>query len=135
MTATPGGKDGDLEEKVVTHLGLRVVQDQAHKPRLQAEKSSSDATEYLLRTLPLQPVLVYCTEAESSAWTKDYKCVVDDKILDDEVLENLEQKTGDKYLLLITTKVELMRAIDYRAPNVGISLLLCKPFSNEREAQ
>lgn len=85
MTATPGGKDGDLEEKVITHLGLRVVQDQAHESRLQAEKSISDVTEYLLRTLPLQPVLVYCTEPESS-WINDYKCVVDDEILDEKIL-------------------------------------------------
>jgi hypothetical protein len=27
MTATPGGKDGDLEEKVIKHLGLNIVSD------------------------------------------------------------------------------------------------------------
>lgn len=31
--------------------------------------------------------------------------------------------------------MELMRAIDYRAPDIGISLLICKSFRNEREAQ
>ena len=28
LTATPGGKDGDLEEKVIKHLNLKVIKDQ-----------------------------------------------------------------------------------------------------------
>ena len=34
LTATPGGKDGDLEEKVIKHLGLKVIMDQEDEPRL-----------------------------------------------------------------------------------------------------
>lgn len=135
LTATPGGKDGDLEEKVIKHLALKVVKDQEHEARLQAEKYITDVTDFLQRTLPLQPVLVYCSEAESEALAKGNKCATDDEILDEEILGNLERKTENKYPLLIATKAELMRAIDYRAPNLGIALVLCKPFSNEREAQ
>lgn len=135
LTATPGGKDGDLEEEVIKYLGLKVVKDQDHESRLQADKLITEVSDFLERTLPLQPVLVYCTEAEAEVLTKGFKYVTDDEILDEEILGNLERKTENKYPLLIATKAELMRAIDYRAPNLGIALVLCKPFSNDREAQ
>ena len=30
LTATPGGEDRNLEEKVIKHLGLKVIKDQDH---------------------------------------------------------------------------------------------------------
>ena len=85
--------------------------------------------------MPLQPVLIYCSEAEYEALAKCNKFAKDEEILDDEILLNLERKTENKYPLLIVTLPELMRAIDYRSQNLGIALVLCKSFRNEREAQ
>lgn len=135
LTATPGGKDGDLEEKVIKHLGLKVVKDQDHGPRLQADKFITDVLEFLQKSLMVQPALVYCTEAQVETFVADFKYTKDDEVLNDEIMANLEVKDNDKYHLLIVTKPELMRAIDYRAPNIGIALVICKPFNNEREAQ
>jgi len=50
-------------------------------------------------------------------------------------LAALEVKVAEQYPLLIATKAELMRGIDYRAPNLGIALVLCKSFNNRREVQ
>ena len=37
--------------------------------------------------------------------------------------------------MLVVTQFEFMRAIDYRAPNLGIALVIAKSFSNPRQAQ
>lgn len=97
------------------------------------DKFVTDVLEFVKKTLPFQTVIVYCTEIQAEALAKDFKCVMDDEVLD-EILTNLDVKIGDKYPLLLVTKPDLMRAIDYRAPNMGIALLICKSFGNEREA-
>ena len=47
-------------------------------------------------------------------------------------LDNLESMNDGHYALLIATKVELMRAIDYRSPNLGLALIVAKPFEHPR---
>ena len=41
---------------------------------------------------------------------------------------------GGKYRTLVSTNLEAMRGIDYRAPTNGITLLICKSFYHMREA-
>ena len=41
---------------------------------------------------------------------------------------------GGKYRTLVSTNLEAMRGIDYRAPTNGITLLICKSFCHRREA-
>ncbi len=38
------------------------------------------------------------------------------------------------FKLLFATDMFAMRGIDYRAPNVGLSLIVAAPFENPREA-
>lgn len=51
------------------------------------------------------------------------------------LLRNLDQRadTG-KYHLLVATSHFAMRGIDYRAPKLGISLIIAASFANKREA-
>jgi len=42
---------------------------------------------------------------------------------------------GESYVLLIATNAELMRAIDYRSPNLGLALVIAKSFEHPRQAQ
>ncbi len=42
---------------------------------------------------------------------------------------------SEQYLLLIVTDPELMRAVDYRAKNHGITLVIARSFNCWREAQ
>lgn len=52
------------------------------------------------------------------------------------VLRNLHQKTHvGSYSLVVATSEEAMRGIDYRSPEVGITLIVGKSFKNTRESQ
>ena len=67
----------------------------------------------------------------------------DDKDLSDIALENLDdamrglgKKADDTtdFQLVLATQLEVMRGIDYRAPETGILQLLGQSFPNTREA-
>ena len=53
-------------------------------------------------------------------------------ILTSGILSNLEQQRDNKYPLLLVTDTNLMRAIDYRAPTMGIVLIVAKSFDHNR---
>ena len=61
--------------------------------------------------------------------------ILDDEVADSELLGHIDTNTGKVYPLLVVTKPEFMRGIDYRAPTKGISLVICNSFRNEREVQ
>jgi len=79
------------------------------------------------------------------------KVIQDDDIINvnDKVLANLEKRvhtnaTNSSYLdmnqalastypVLVATKPEFMRAIDYRAPTLGMVLIIAKPFDHTRQ--
>ena len=58
--------------------------------------------------------------------------VLDGDILTNGILDRLEQQLDDKYPLLLVTDTSLMRAIDYRAPTLGIVLVVAKSFNHSR---
>ena len=58
--------------------------------------------------------------------------VKNEDILTSGILSNLEQQRDNKYPLLLVTDTNLMRAIDYRAPNLGIVLVIAKSFDHNR---
>jgi hypothetical protein len=51
------------------------------------------------------------------------------------LLRNLDQRADNgKYNLLIATDHFAMRGLDYRAPILGVTLILAASFANKREA-
>lgn len=54
----------------------------------------------------------------------------------DHLLRKLDCKANGstEYSLVIAVEAETMRGVDYRAPQVGIMLLIGKSFANAREA-
>ena len=50
------------------------------------------------------------------------------------VLRKLHEKSKDKlFPVVVASDKRTMRGTDYRAPNTGISLLICRSFSSQRE--
>ena len=49
-------------------------------------------------------------------------------------MQNLQRKYDGKYILLIATDDVYMRAIDYRAPDTGMSLVIAKSFNHSRQS-
>lgn len=80
-----------------------------------------------------RPMLVYCnTELIETLQAINFMRADDG--LNDEVFKKLDGKTAESYPLVVATKVDSMRGIDYRAASTGITLLLLASFSNQREA-
>jgi len=50
FTATPGGEDSSLEEAVLQHLKLKIIQDKENPEDLRTEKLSSDLMNFILET-------------------------------------------------------------------------------------
>jgi hypothetical protein len=57
-----------------------------------------------------------------------------DEQIDHKMLRTLDDMVEGQYRTLVSTKLEAMRGIDYRAPTKGITLLICQQFNNKREA-
>jgi hypothetical protein len=56
-----------------------------------------------------------------------------DEKIDHDMLRTLDDTVeGGKYRTLVSTNLEAMRGIDYRAPTNGITLLICKSFCHRR---
>lgn len=83
------------------------------------------------------PVLFYCT-SEVKAYIQDQGQAfisADYGDTDEKALRLLAERdqTG-VYKLVLATHAEAMRGVDYRAPAIGITLLVGKSFENAREA-
>ena len=80
------------------------------------------------------PAILFCYEQFANEYEQDmYANIIKDKaILEGDVLQRLEESINLKFPLLIVSDIELMRAIDYRAPNLGIMLIIAKPFDHYR---
>ena len=48
-------------------------------------------------------------------------------------LDHMNQALASSYPVLVATKPEFMRAIDYRAPTLGMVLIIAKPFDHTRQ--
>ena len=82
-----------------------------------------------------RPSIVFCNELLVHHLNKKFITVENSDILQSGVLDKLETKYQGQYRVLVVTQFEFMRAIDYRAPNLGIALVIAKSFSNPRQAQ
>ena len=82
-----------------------------------------------------RPVLVHCSELMADKLKGKLICKFyqDSDILN--VLSELEKQTNGSYPVLLATKEEFMRAIDYRAKTKGIDLIVAKSFSTNRQLQ
>jgi len=79
------------------------------------------------------PVLLYCDEQLAAQCQRQLANTSrDHEIL--KVLSKLEEKEDGQFRVLIATIKEKMRAVDYRARELGITLIIAKPFDNPREA-
>jgi len=80
------------------------------------------------------PVLLFCNDQLASSLSNLYQntSVQDEDILESGVLDRLEQQLDKRYPLLLVTDTNLMRAIDYRAPTLGIVLIVTKSFDHNR---
>ena len=82
-------------------------------------------------------VLFYCS-VEMKAFIKEQKqAFIDaDDLSTGPSLRKLDYKVDESlnYSLVLATEPDTMRGVDYRAPQVGIMLLIGKSFANAREA-
>ena len=62
------------------------------------------------------------------------KLVKDDDIYEVN-LHKVDKIYDEKFLLLVATKEEFMRSLDFRAAKVGMALVICKSFKHYRIAQ
>ena len=108
-------------------MGFQILEDQDSSPKNYEVKVISDLHKYIEEHITHQPVLVYCTDEQKENLNQDnrfQKKVSNEEILDDEVMQHLQRKYDGAYLLLIATEDKYMRAIDYRAPDTGIALVI-----------
>ena len=79
-------------------------------------------------------MLLFCNQKLDDSLSELYPdtIVQDEEILTSGILERLEQQKDKKYPILLVTDTNLMRAIDYRAPTVGIVLVIAKSFDHSR---
>ena len=90
---------------------------------------------WLIERKEHQTVLVYATVELKEHIIKTIQSVVDlDSKIDHAVMRNLDDTVEGVFRTLVTTEVNSMRGIDYRAPTRGICLLVCQSFTNKREA-
>jgi hypothetical protein len=77
-------------------------------------------------------VLLYCDQSLLELFQAnnvDFTHVVSG--VDHASLRNLDLKSNtDKYPLLVATSSSAMRGFDYRAPKLGITLIVAKSFAN-----
>ena len=118
-------------------MGFKILEDQDSSPKNYEVKVISDLHKYIDEHITHQPVLVYCTDEQKENLNQDnrfQKKVSNEEILDDEVMQHLQRKYDGAYLLLIATEDKYMRAIDYRAPDTGIALVIARPFNHSRQS-
>ena len=85
----------------------------------------------LTKRLVQTPVLVWIEKKDVDLYS------FPNKALNQEIyrfLNALEKKHDGQFPLLIATEMEFMRAVDYRAPKHGITLVIGKSFDNQRDA-
>lgn len=127
LTATPGGKDNTLETDIITHMKFRTLQDQGSQPCLAVDKEVD--AEALVEFVHGQrrPVLIYCDEQSAASYHAQFpNSVASNDVL--AALAKLQEQTDCRFPVLIVTAKELMRAVDYRAEELGITLVIARPF-------
>ena len=74
-------------------------------------------------------MLVYATEALKQHLEETKMAFEDlDSSINHKELRKLDDRVEEDYRLLVATKPEVMRGLDFRAPHNGIHLLVCKSF-------
>ena len=145
LTATPGGSSEQAQEqKVLESLKLhRVTDTTAVSPALPISVLHQPLVPFVQGALRSSAVIVWCNpdDADNLRAAFPRNAVKDDQIIaeDRNWLEELDcihkGADNDMFILLIVTDPQLMRAVDYRAKNHGIALVVARPFNCAREAQ
>ena len=65
LTATPGGDDSGLEQRVLGHMGFKILGDYHPSSPLKVDKEINDIMEFI--DLQHRPVLIYATEDDGEA--------------------------------------------------------------------
>jgi late competence protein required for DNA uptake (superfamily II DNA/RNA helicase) len=146
LTATPDDNDRKgAEKQVITALKLTkylygfTAEDfaQAKLDLTLTLADNSAILAFLREEIRLRPVLFYCSEEAMQYIVNQEQAFIHAKgVESDDALRNLDQRaTEDSYSLVIATTAEAMRGIDYRAPTVGITLIIGKSSANARDGK
>jgi hypothetical protein len=122
--------------KLVTNISVI-----PHKEILKTEVDSQELIDVVMEQLTKKPVLLHCSELLlQMIAVRDIKFYYMDPTansIDEHLLANFDQEkaevnNGFRYKLIIATDAFAMRGFDYRAKDLGITLVLAKSFAFER---